>query len=341
MVEEQLELLVTVVVAAGSDRHARDACDDLIALSEGAVVGSWDCSHEEPGCWALTISRRTPVHGGEEAGATLGRAVRRLLRALGPGFTASRLSCEPPTAWTVVDDPELIGSLVPGGERILVEAWLGESTLPALDLREPETPDPVEPPAPAPTSEAAAPPPDGPLLALQVDVLAERSAGAQWQARAIAGRLTSNPRITDTASLTTTRYRVRLDLGRAEGDVEEAVLDAVRRLGKSGWSEVARTGSVAVMSWSTTSTPRNGIVGLEVSARQPEPGRVEGPEDVGWRAPAPGTETALTGSVPEPEPEPEPEPATIGDQARSRAEELRTAHRSALPREEQHWSWWG
>ncbi|WP_422647205.1 hypothetical protein [Actinoalloteichus caeruleus] len=336
MVEEQLELLVTVVVAAGSDRHARDACDDLIALSEGDVVGSWDCSHEEPGCWALTISRKIPVHDGEEAGATLGRAVRRLLRALGPGFAASRLSCEPPTAWTVVDDPELIGSLVPGGERILVEAWLGESMLPALDLREPETSDPVEPPAPAQTSEdAPAPVSDGPLLALQVDVLAERSAGAQWQARAIAGRLTSNPRITDTASLTTTRYRVRLDLGPAEGGVEEAVLDAVRRLGKSGWSEVARTGSVAVMSWSTTSTPRNGIVGLEVSARQQEPGRVEGQEDVGWRAPAPGTETALTGWVQE------PESATVTDPAPSRAEELRTAHRSALPREEQHWSWWG
>lgn len=121
--EFAVELLTTVVVGAEDEETARRACDDLIRRTAGRIVQSADCSDEEPGCRSVTLARTTSAPASGNQAATLSRAVRELLNVLGPGFTGARVSCEPPSAWTVIDDPALVGSLVARGERMLVEAW--------------------------------------------------------------------------------------------------------------------------------------------------------------------------------------------------------------------------
>ncbi|MFC7341297.1 hypothetical protein [Saccharopolyspora griseoalba] len=128
MTDDELELLITVVLGAEDETSARTACADLLDRVGGEPVNAADCSDEEPGCWSVTIAGRTGETGRHPA--ALSRAVRGLLRELGPGFARQRVSCAPPTAWTVVDEPDLVAELVPGGERLLVEAWLDD----ALDL---------------------------------------------------------------------------------------------------------------------------------------------------------------------------------------------------------------
>ncbi|WP_344127612.1 hypothetical protein [Saccharopolyspora halophila] len=131
MGNDELELLVTVVLAADDEHSAHTACADLLERTGGRPVTAADCSEEEPGCWSVSIARRTGETGRRTA--ALSRAVRTFLRELGPGFARQRVSCEPPTAWAVVDEPESIGQLVPGGERLLVEAWFDDA-LDALPL---------------------------------------------------------------------------------------------------------------------------------------------------------------------------------------------------------------
>ncbi|WP_460956907.1 hypothetical protein [Parasphingorhabdus pacifica] len=126
--DTELELLITVLVGAADEDAARTACTTLLDSTGGRLVESGDCSDEEPGCWSVTISR-AGERGAPAGPATLSRAVRDLLRELGPGYSRHRVSCEPPTAWTVIDDPELLDALVGGGERLLVEAWAGGSEL--------------------------------------------------------------------------------------------------------------------------------------------------------------------------------------------------------------------
>ncbi|RRO15392.1 hypothetical protein EIL87_15100 [Saccharopolyspora rhizosphaerae] len=121
----ELELLITVVVGAQDEASTRAACADLLRRVGGEVVSVADCSDEEPGCWSLTMSRGTGESGWHVA--SLSRVVRNFLRELGPGHARYRVACAPPTAWAVVDDPELIGELVPAGERLLVEAWSEEA----------------------------------------------------------------------------------------------------------------------------------------------------------------------------------------------------------------------
>ncbi|TWP49985.1 hypothetical protein FKR81_22405 [Lentzea tibetensis] len=122
---EDLELLVTIVVGAADEQQARAACDELVSRAGGVVVAARDCSDEEPGCWSVAITVATDEKATHSVSGALGRAVRTFVRRLGDGFPTPRVSCEPPTAWTVLDDPDLIDVLVPGGERILVEAWAG------------------------------------------------------------------------------------------------------------------------------------------------------------------------------------------------------------------------
>jgi hypothetical protein len=126
MSEDDLVLLITVVVEAADEQQALAACDAFTSRAGARVLDARDCSDEEPGCWAVIITEPSPEKASHNVSAALARAVRTFVRGLGDGFAASRVACEPPTAWTVLDDPELISGLVPGAERVLVEAWAGD-----------------------------------------------------------------------------------------------------------------------------------------------------------------------------------------------------------------------
>src|SRR4030081_3511994 len=159
MRRDGLELLITVVVGAEGDGQAREACRALLRRIGGRVIESSDCSDEEPGCWSVTLRQYNGDPAMPVGNASLANTVRRFMRGLGPGFATSRVSCEPPTAWTVLDDPELVEVLVPGGERLLVEVWAGGSPLSVGDGNaRGETP----PTDPAPPPEARAEPPPEP-----------------------------------------------------------------------------------------------------------------------------------------------------------------------------------
>ncbi|MER7013997.1 hypothetical protein ABT324_21470 [Saccharopolyspora sp. NPDC000359] len=259
--DNELELLITVVVGADDEHSARAACRDLVQTVGGRVVASGDCSDEEPGCWSVTISRDCAETGQHVAG--LSRAVRNFLRELGPDYARHRVACEPPTAWTVVDHPELVGALVRGGERLLVEAWAGGSLL--FGRSEPVDPD--EPPAPVPPAvgefdEQGRP---RPRLALVVDVVTDRRAGAEWPARAVASRLS---RTADIAgySVEPPVVRVSLDLGPAVGEPAEIVQGAVSVLGGNGWSRVSTEGDGATARWAAAPMPPSGVAAIEVTA---------------------------------------------------------------------------
>jgi hypothetical protein len=270
--ETELELLITVVVSAEDDRTAQDACRPLLRRIGGRMVESGDCSDEEPGCWSVTISR------GAETGyclgpAALSRAVRNFLRELGPDYARHRVSCELPTAWTVVDNPELVQELVTGGERLMVEAWVGGSVLPVAAGFGPFDPQ-WDPDEPAPESE---PPIDAfdedgrprPRLGLLVDVVTERRAGAEWPARAVASRLSRGATIIDCTERPP-MVRVTLDLGPAEGQAREIVANAVSALGGTGWSRLRVHDGTVVVRGSAAPTPPSGIAAIELSATEAE-----------------------------------------------------------------------
>ncbi|WP_188316507.1 hypothetical protein [Solihabitans fulvus] len=254
MVEEDLELLITVVVAADDDGQARAACDGFVRRIGGRVVEVVDCSDEEPDCWSVTVSVVSPERATHNSAAALARAVRVFVRDLGPEFATPRVACEPPTAWTVLDDPDLVGDLVPGAERLLVEAWAGGDPY----VREPP-PEPVaQPPAEEPASTAV-------RLLLRVDVATDRSAGAEWQARAVASRIVRSGHIIGVASQDSV-LSVRVDLGERTEAPAQALLDAVSSLGRSGWSSVEWRDDAAVIRWSASPAPHSGITGLELTA---------------------------------------------------------------------------
>jgi hypothetical protein len=136
MDEDDLVLLITVVVEAADEHQARTACDALISRTGAQVVDARDCSDEEPGCWAVVITLPSAEKTTHNVSAALARAVRTFVRGLGDDFPTPRVACEPPTAWTVLDEPELISGLVPGAERVLVEAWAGDDPFGAGTLRD-------------------------------------------------------------------------------------------------------------------------------------------------------------------------------------------------------------
>ncbi|MGW1679838.1 hypothetical protein [Saccharopolyspora sp. NPDC002376] len=258
----ELELLITVVVGADDERSARTACRELVQNVGGRVVASGDCSDEEPGCWSVTISRDCAETGQHVAG--LSRAVRNFLRELGPDYARHRVACEPPTAWTVVDHPELVGALVSGGERLLVEVWAGDS----LMFGRAETVDPDEPPAPtAPVvAERDEHGRTRPRLALVVDVVTDRRAGAEWPARAVASRLSRTADVVE-YSVEPPVVRVSLDLGPAVGKPAEIVQGAVSTLGGNGWSRMSTDESGATARWSAAPMPPSGVSAIEVTAK--------------------------------------------------------------------------
>jgi len=276
MGEEELKLLVTVVVGAQDDAHARGACQDLLRMIGGTVVESRDCSDEEPGCWSVMIGLRSGVYAMSGDPAGLARAVRVFIRGLGTNTGVPRICCEPPTAWTVLEDPELVGNLVNGGERVLVEAWSGAlPPVPGTSNQTAAAPRPKDPGGKASTS-----------LWLMVDVVTERPTAAQWQARALAARITRSATVTGTAEHEGLQ-RVRIDLGGCAEPPKKAVQAAAERLGRTGWSAVDHDGSVAVLRWVAEPRPASGIAALELTGG-PSGERFDGegpPQAAAWTVP--------------------------------------------------------
>ncbi|MGM1064251.1 hypothetical protein [Saccharothrix sp. Mg75] len=252
MVGQDLELLITAVVAADDERQARDACAGLLRLG-GRVVRATDCSDEEPGCWSVTISRPSGERVARNVAAALARAVRSFVRLLGDDLPVPRVACEPPTAWTVLDDPDRLDGLLPGGERLLVEAWVGGDP-----AHRGEVPDgPGEPAAPEVGT--------GTRLLLRVDVHTDRPERAEWQARAVASRVAGNGKITRVAPLGHLQS-VHIDLGLKVTSATVALQDAAASLGRSGWTSVEWVGESGTTRWSATTVPPSGIAALELTA---------------------------------------------------------------------------
>lgn len=274
---DEIELLITVVVSADGDRDAREACAGLLSRIGARIVESGDCSDEEPGCWSVTIGRVVRDAGPAPGTVALSRAVRQVLRELGPEYARYRVACEFPTAWTVIDSCELVEALVAGGERLLVEAWAGPSALPggSAGVRCRTRDDPDEPPWPVgPEPRGRGEPKDhreDGRLSLVVDVIAERSSGAQWPSRAIASLLSRTITLVDCTGHPP-MLRVRLDLGPVAGNPAEVVTAAAARLGQAGWSWAGwsrpreHEGAVTTR-WSAAPTPPSGVAALELSVR--------------------------------------------------------------------------
>jgi hypothetical protein len=248
--EDEVELLITAVVSAEDEDTATSACEDLVDKFAGRVVATTDCSDEEPGCWAVTIRVDSGERAHGNAAKVLPRVVRRFVRALGPHVLVPKVACEPPTAWTVLDDPDLVDTLVPGGDRLLIEAWCGS------DFR-----------GLAAKSSKAKPAVAGTRLRLRVDVVADRvadqAASAEWQARAVAGRIVRASTITGISELNGV-LSVDVDLGATDADPGEVVSAAMAAIDWPGWSKVSRKGDTAHSRWVAAPRPPSGITALEL-----------------------------------------------------------------------------
>ena len=257
MVEQDLRLLISVVVSAEDERQAHDACRDLVDRIGGRVVEAADCSDEEPGCWSVTIGKDLPSVQVHNDAAALARSVRTFIRELAPDSPLPRVSCEPPTAWTVLDDPELIGKLVAGAERLLVEAWSEQAPFQPMNYQEPQTPQPA-------SAEHTT------RLRLRVDVAVQHPAGAQWQARALASRITEAATITEVTQ-GGDGVSVHLDLGRWPQSPQQAVTDAAEALGRPEWSPMeVRPDGMVLQRWLDVLRPTSGITSLELVADRVE-----------------------------------------------------------------------
>lgn len=254
--EDRVDLLVTVVLAAADEQAAARACQELQWNVDGRIVESADCSAEEPGCWSVTMRVPTEERATENVAAPLARAVRQFVRSLGPAFQTPHVACEPPTAWTVLDDPEALGALVAGAERLLVEAWFGEDPYPA----EPAWPQDEAPETPAPKNAVAVG-----RLWIRVDVATDRTPAAEWQARAVASRVAANPALTEVTADGGV-VSVRFDLGAATGKPEDAIRAAAAALEFTGWSDPAWDGEIAFTQWIAQPRPVTGITALALSS---------------------------------------------------------------------------
>jgi len=253
MSDEDLELLITVVVGADDEQQARAACAGLLDRVGGRVVRASDCSDEEPDCWSVEISALSTEQVTHNVAGALARAVRGFVRLLGDDFPIPRVACEPPTAWTVLDDPDLLDAVVVGAERLLVEAWAGGDPDRRIEEEKPQ----AEPEQPPTTS--------GIRLLLRVDVAADRTAGAEWQARAVASRIARTSSITRVDG-TGRLLSVHFDLGSTVNSPTTALLNAVSAVGRSGWSAVEWNGDTAITRWSASPEPTSGITALELTA---------------------------------------------------------------------------
>ena len=259
--EDRVDLLVTVVLAAADEQAARQACHELQWNVDGRIVESADCSAEEPGCWSVTMRVPTEERATHNVAAPLARAVRQFVRSLGPAFPAPHVACEPPTAWTVLDDPEPLGALVAGAERLLIEAWFGEDPYPPA-AAEPAWPREEAPEQPAPRKTT---PETTGRLWLRVDVATDRPPAAEWQARAVASRVAANPALAGVTELDGV-VSVRFDLGPASGGPEDAVRAAAAALEFTGWSDPTSAGEHVFTEWIAQPRPVTGITALALSS---------------------------------------------------------------------------
>jgi len=255
--DDHVDLLVTVVLAAADEQAAVRACHELQWNVDGRIVESADCSAEEPGCWSVTMRVPTEERAAENVAAPLARAVRQFVRNLGPGFDTPRVACEPPTAWTVLDDPEALDALVTGAERLLVEAWFGEDPYPPAPA-EPAWPEEDE-------AEERAAEEHQDRLWIRVDVVSDRASGAEWQARAVASRLSANPRLTGVTEADGV-VSVHFELGDATGKPADAIRAAAAVLEATGWSDPIVTGGTAFTQWIARPRPVTGITALALSS---------------------------------------------------------------------------
>ncbi|HEX3648268.1 MAG TPA: hypothetical protein VHV49_07560 [Pseudonocardiaceae bacterium] len=260
--DDHVELVVTVVLAAEGDRPARSACERLVWQVDGRIVESADCSAEEPGCWSVTMRVPSEERATHNVAAPLARAVRQFVRSLGPDVPVPRVSCEPPTAWTVLDDPDAVQALADGAERILVEAWHGPDPYPGAEPAPEPAPEPVAPPArrnpPAVSDDTC-------RLTLRVDVATTRPAGAEWQARALASRISRTATLAGITELDGV-LSVLVDLGTARMPASQTVLTAVSALDRPGWSTLRWEGETAITTWTAKPKPHSGITELELSS---------------------------------------------------------------------------
>jgi hypothetical protein len=278
--DDHVELLVTVVLAAESDQAARSACGTLMWQVDGRIVESADCSAEEPGCWSVTMRVPSEERATHNVAAPLARAVRQFVRGLGPDFVVPRVSCEPPTAWTVLEDPDAVAALVTGAERLLVEAWHGDDPYPSAGRPQTE-PAHESRPAQMAESPAAVDPPSTPgrrqpqqagdgdavgcRLTLRVDVATSRPAGAEWQARALASRISRDATLTGITEHDGV-LSVLVDLGTARTPAPQTVLTAASALDRPGWSALRWEGETAITTWTAHPRPESGITELELSS---------------------------------------------------------------------------
>jgi hypothetical protein len=266
--DDHVELLVTVVLAAENDKVARSACRDLMWQVDGRIVESADCSAEEPGCWSVTMRVPSEERATHNIAAPLARAVRQFVRGLGPAFVVPRVSCEPPTAWTVLEDPEAISTLADGAERVLVEAWHGDDPYPNAD-GEPAppltAPRPETVPSDAPVRWPTENTDEGCRLSLRVDVATSRAAGAEWQARALASRISRDATLTGITEQDGV-LSVLVDLGTTDTPPPQTVLTAASALDRPGWSALRWEGETAITTWTAIPRPESGITELELSS---------------------------------------------------------------------------
>jgi hypothetical protein len=270
MDDDRVAVLVTVVLAAEGERAARAACQELVWQVDGRIVESADCSAEEPGCWSVTLRVPSEERATHNVAAPLARAVRQFVRGL--NIAVPTVSCEPPTAWTVLDDPDAIEPLVAGAERLLVEAWYGGDPYPAGDDEETEPPKPPAKPADTPQPARRQRPPTGDTapatvcrLTLRVDVATSRLAGAEWQARALASRISRTATVAGVTEHDGV-LSVLVDLGTAQTPVPQTVLTAVSALDRPGWSALRWAGETASTTWTADPRPESGITELELSS---------------------------------------------------------------------------
>ncbi|HEX5402981.1 MAG TPA: hypothetical protein VFX16_11845 [Pseudonocardiaceae bacterium] len=268
--DDHVELLVTVVLAAESDKAARSACQNLVWQVDGRIVESADCSAEEPGCWSVTMRVPSEERATHNIAAPLARAVRQFVRGLGPDFVVPRVSCEPPTAWTVLEDPDAITTLAAGAERVLVEAWHGDDPYPSPEQAPVASSAPLPESVPSPPPVRRHPPPaagggEGCRLTLRVDVATSRAAGAEWQARALASRISRDATLTGITEHDGV-LTVLVDLGAADTPPPQTVMTAVSALDRPGWSALRWEGETAITTWTANPRPESGITELELSS---------------------------------------------------------------------------
>jgi hypothetical protein len=102
-------------------------------------------------------------------------------------------------------------------------------------------------------------------LSLRVDVATSRAAGAEWQARALASRISRDATLTGITEHDGV-LSVLVDLGTMRTPAPQTVLTAVSALDRPGWSALRWEGETAITTWTARPRPESGITELELSS---------------------------------------------------------------------------